>query len=145
MRPRVLGGVAILLLAAACGGSSYGSSAGGSGGGEATFAITSPQDGATVSSPFTIKVSSSEAIGAPESGKDHWHVYVDGNNEDYKVATASSLQMDGLSPGKHTIDASLQHADHSPVGVRDEITVTVKGGSSGTQGGGGDSGGGYHY
>ena len=141
MRARVLGGAAILLLAPACGGAS----AGGSGAGGATFAITSPQDGAKVSDPFTIKVSSSEALGAPESGKDHWHVYVDGHKEDYKVATASSVQMDGLSPGEHTIDASLQHADHSPVGVSDEITVTVEGGSSGTESGGGDSGGGYHY
>lgn len=132
----------VALLAAACGNGS--SSAGASGGGSPAISIVSPSDGAKVTSPFSLKVSSSEALGPTDSGKDHWHLYIDGNQQDYKVITSTSTEVQGLAAGRHTIAASLQHADHSPVGPVDKITVTVAGSGSGGGGGnGGGGGGGY--
>ena len=39
----------------------------------------------------------------------------------------ATAQVNGLSPGQHTIEASLRHADHSAVGPTATITVTVTG------------------
>ncbi len=136
MRPHrtfvfMIGVTALLVLAVtACG--SDDSSGSSSGGGGPTLKITSPSDAATVSVPFTLTFTSSEPIGPTDSGKDHVHLFVDGKINDYEVVTSTQTEVKNLSPGEHTIGVTLQHADHSPVGARAEITVTVTGGSGGT-------------
>jgi hypothetical protein len=97
-----------------------------------TFSITSPSNAAKVKVPFTVTISSSEPLGPTNSGKDHWHLYFDGKETQYKVITLTSTRVTSLSPGKHKIEASLQHADHSPVGPEDEISVTVVHGTDST-------------
>ena len=92
---------------------------------QATFSIASPSNGAKVKVPFTVTVSSSEPLGPTNSGKDHWHLYFDGKETQYNVITSTSTRVTSLAPGQHKIEASLQHADHSPVGPEDEISVTV--------------------
>jgi hypothetical protein len=128
--------IASVLIAAGCGLAS--GSSGGSGG-EPKFSITSPSDGDEVELPFTVRVSTSEELGPEESGKDHWHLYFDGKEAEFEVITSTSARIDNLSPGEHTIEAALQHADHSPVGPEDEISVTVAGraGGSASEGGAG--------
>jgi hypothetical protein len=153
------GAAAALLAAAACGSTassgssgssgSGGSSASGAGGSTPTLTITSPAAGATVSEPFMLKLSSDETLGPTSSGNDHVHLFFDGSSS-YKVMTSDQMRVKGLSPGKHTIVVTLQHADHSPVGPKAHVTVTVKGGSgsssNNTGGSGGGSGsGGYGY
>ena len=130
---------AIALATAACG---SGDSAGTSGGEEVT--ITSPADGANVTVPFTLEWDSMVPLGEPDTGKDHVHVYVDGESNDYTVVGGTEFQVKDLSPGKHTVEISLQHADHSPVGPKSEISVTVGGGGSESPSSE-DSGGGYGY
>jgi hypothetical protein len=98
------------------------------------FSIASPSNSAKVKVPFTVTVSSSEPLGPTNSGKDHWHLYFDGKEAEYEVITSTSARVDSLSSGKHTIEAALQHADHSPVGPEDEISVTVSGGAGGSGG-----------
>jgi hypothetical protein len=139
--------VAIAVVGVACGSNGYGGGNGGSGGSDvaaagSSFSVTAPSDGAKVKEPFTVKVSSSEKLGPTSSGNDHVHLYYDGSQSNYDVCTSDSCQVSGLSPGKHVIEASLRHADHSDAGPKDSITVYVGGGTGSSGGGGGSYGGG---
>jgi hypothetical protein len=125
-----------LLAAAGCGSDGSDSGGGGDGGGgDAAITITSPKDGDTVQVPFTITYETEAELGKPETGKDHVHVFTDGNENDYTVVGGNSFEITDLSPGEHTINVTLQHADHSPVGPAAEITVTVGGSAPGGGGG----------
>ena len=130
-----------MLIVAGCGAAS-GSSVSSK---QPTISITSPSNGVKV--PFTVTVSSSEPLGATNSGKDHWHLYFDGKETQYKVITSTSTRITSLSPGTHKMEASLQHADHSQVGPEEEISVTVvKGtGSTGNHSNNGEGSGSYGY
>lgn len=60
-----------------------------------------------------------------------------------------TFEVSGLSPGEHTIEASLRNADHTDAGPSDEITVIVgDGGGTGSDGendSNEDTGGGFDY
>ena len=129
--------VPLLGLLAACGGSS------GAGEGSPSLAITSPADGAHVGSTFSVSWDSSVKLGEPDTGRDHVHVFVDGHANDYTVVGGHDFTIKGLSPGKHTVDVTLQHADHSSAGADDAVSVVVGkgGGSTGSGSGSSDSGG----
>ena len=117
------------VLATAC---SNGTSSAG-GGGTPTLTISSPADGASVSEPFTLKLDASVPLGDPSTGEDHVHLCFDGASCDsggYQLVYSDSAQVQGLSTGKHTIEASLRNADHSAVGPTTTITVTVTGGAT---------------
>jgi hypothetical protein len=122
---------AVALLAAACGDGGGTSDAAGTGGGEMSLAIASPADGASVTEPFTLKVSSSVPLGEPDSGRHHVHIWFDGQEADYKINYTDSFQVEGLPAGEHVLTAALANADHSLAGPRSEITVTVGGGDDG--------------
>ena len=132
---------AALGLLAACGNSSGTAS----GSGSPTLAITSPANGAVVGRNVQVAWNSSAELGPPSSGNDHVHIFVDGHSNDYTVVGGNSFMVQNLSPGKHTIDITLQHADHSSAGADDKVDVTVKGTAGGastptqtpTSGGGG--------
>jgi hypothetical protein len=132
-----------LVMVAACG-SDPGSDV--TSGGGSALTITSPDDGANVDVPFTLEWDSAEELGPPESGKDHVHVFVDGQSNDYTVVGGNEFELKDLPPGEHTIDVTLQHADHSPVGPEASITVLVGGGGgSSDDSTEDDGGGGYGY
>jgi len=151
-------GAAALLAVAACGtsspsassgssGSTSGSSGSTAGSSAPTLTIVSPAAGASVTAPFMLKVNSDETLGAPSTGADHVHLFIDGATS-YTVMTADQMKLTGLKPGKHTIMVTLQHADHTAVGPKATVTVNVTGssGSSSNTGSGGSSGGGgYGY
>jgi hypothetical protein len=126
-------------------GAEDGDNGSGGGGGDApSVEITSPADGDTIGSTFDLELSSSEEIGEPDTGRLHFHVFVDGDEEDYEIAYEESVTVDrDLSEGEHTIEAALANPDHSLVddAPRDEITVTVgnSGASGAGAGGSGDS------
>jgi hypothetical protein len=134
--------IATIAFALAACGSGSDETAGGSSGGE-KVTITSPSDADTVDVPFTLKWDSTVPLGPPDSGKDHVHVYVDGQSNDYTVVGGTEFQVKGLSPGEHTVEISLQHADHSPVGPKSEISVTVGAGGGSESPSSGGGGGGY--
>ena len=138
----MLVGVALLaLLGAACGSEDEGApntDAGAAGGGDA-LSISAPEDGAEVSLPFTLEMDSADPLGAPETGDHHVHVFFDGDDSAYEVVTSDTFEITDLSPGDHTLTASLRNADHSPAGTDVTIEVTVAGGSDGS--GSKDSGG----
>jgi hypothetical protein len=129
---RLVAVVAFALLAAACGDAA---SAGGDG--SATLDITTPADGAEVGSPFTLEVASSLALGDPSTGNHHVHLCFDGEDcaTEYALVYGSTFEVDNLTPGEHTIEASLRNADHSDAGVTDTVTVTVGSGTADDAGG----------
>jgi hypothetical protein len=132
---------AIAVMGMACGSDNKGgvASAGGS-----SFSVTAPSNGAKVTEPFTVQVSTSAKLGPTSSGNDHYHLYFDGSQKNYAVCTSATCQVTGLSPGKHVIEASLRNADHSDAGPKDTITVVVgNSDATGGNGGGGNGGGGY--
>jgi hypothetical protein len=119
-----VGGVAAALVAlAGCGNDS----GGGSSGGSPTLSITSPSDGADVGPSFEVRWDTSVELGPTNTGRDHAHVFVDGKSDDYTVVGGNEFKLTGLSPGKHEVDVTLQHADHSPAGAEDKIEVNVAG------------------
>ena len=147
--PSMIGTAFLAAALAGCGGSSdassdgQGSSGQGSGAqqGKAPLTITEPKNGATVTLPFTVKYTTSQALGPTDSGKDHVHVFLDGKSNEYTVVTANTYEIKNAPAGKHTVDVTLQHADHSPVGPKAQVSVNVSGGGTGGDTGGG--GGGY--
>jgi len=126
--------IALALVATAC--SSAGASTSGM-----TLKIASPVDGATVSEPFKVTFDSSVALGQPTTGDHHVHLCFDGGSCDELsqslIAYGNSVMVSDLSPGMHTIEASLRNADHSDAGVSATISVDVTGGgTAGSQAGG---------
>lgn len=123
---------ALALVATAC--SSAGASTSGM-----TLKIASPADGATVSEPFKVTFDSSVPLGQPTTGDDHVHLCFDGGSCDELsqsvIAYGNSVMVNDLSPGMHTIEASLRNADHSDAGVSTTISVDVSGGAAGSQAG----------
>jgi hypothetical protein len=116
----------IALLAAACGGDDDTASAGGDS--SPTVAIASPSDGAAVGRSFEVRLDVNFAIGDPDTGRDHVHLYYDGNRTEgeYGIAYAETFTVEGLSPGEHEIEAVVAHADHSTTDAHSQpITVTV--------------------
>ena len=147
---RAMAGGAVAVLAAAvltaCGDSSTTSGDSGSGSGSPTLSITSPTEGETVGSSVTVKWDSNVALGEPDTGEHHVHIFVDGNSNDYTVVGGDSFDVTGLSNGKHTIDVTLQNADHSPAGAEDQVDVMVSGsGGSSPSDDSSSSGGGINY
>jgi hypothetical protein len=122
---------AFALLAVACG--SDDNDAGGSG--APTVDIVSPADGAQVSRSFEVQLAINFPIGDPGTGREHVHLYYDGNTSEgeYGIAYDRTFTVTGLSPGEHTIQAVVAHADHSTTDSRSrEIHVQVSDGDSGT-------------
>jgi hypothetical protein len=134
----------LAMLVAGCGGSGDTAATSSAGDSDKGITITEPKDGASVNVPFTVEFDAGD-IGPTESGKDHVHIFTDGDESDYTVVGENHFEIKGLAKGKHTINITKQHADHSPAGAEAEITVNVTGGD--TSGGTGDSGGdsGYDY
>ena len=130
---------ALALVAAAC--SNAGASTGGGG---MTLKIASPADGASVSEPFKVTFDASVPLGQPTTGDHHVHLCFDGGSCDELsqsvIAYGNSVMVSDLSPGMHTIEASLRNADHSDTGVSTTISVDVSGGAAGSQGGGSSTG-----
>lgn len=90
--------------------------------------ITSPSNGEDVGSDVVVSWDASTELGEPDTGRNHVHVFVDGEENDYTVVGGNEFEVEGLSPGEHTINVTLQHADHSDAGAEDEVEVNVTAG-----------------
>lgn len=145
-KPGMIAAVAAAaVLLAGCSGSGDAATTTGSGDSKADgITISAPKDGASVSVPFTLEFDAGD-IGPTETGKDHVHIFTDGDESDYTVVGENKFQIKGLSEGKHTINITKQHADHSPTGSEAEITVNVTGGDTSSDSGSSDGDSGYDY
>jgi hypothetical protein len=124
------------LVGAACGSSDEGGSSNteAGAGDSAALEIAAPEDGAELSVPFTLQLTAADDLGPPESGNHHVHVFYDGDDSEYEVVASDSFQVTDLSPGEHTLTASLRNADHSPAGTDVTIDLTIAGGSGDSDG-----------
>jgi hypothetical protein len=119
----VLGAVAVTGAFTFAGGSE------GSGHEDATIAIASPADGATVEAgPLPIEVELEGAELASESSSEaagHIHVYVDGDVID--MPSTLDVEID-LQPGEHEVEVEFVDSDHSALDppVTDSVTVTAE-------------------
>jgi hypothetical protein len=119
----------LALLIAACGGGA------GTGGDEAddslSLSFSSPADGVEVSDSFTVEFDSNVPLGDPSTGNHHVHLCIDsedcGTESEYSLVYGNTFEVTGLTPGEHTLGASLRNADHSDAGPGDRIAVTVAG------------------
>jgi hypothetical protein len=109
-----------------------------------TVEITAPLNGATVSSPVSIKLKSTGVRIAPASdekaGSTHHHLFVDheltwlndtipqGSTGIYHLARGQKEFVLDLKPGTHRVIALLARWDHVPLNplVADTVTFTVK-------------------
>jgi hypothetical protein len=126
--------LALAFVVGACDAYAQGAGGDSSGGGDLTLILAAPADGAEVSIPFDVTVESNVAIGPPESGSRHVHLYFDGATAsgDYDIVYSNTVQVTReLTPGEHTIVASLRNADHSAAGPSQTITVVVGGSGAG--------------
>lgn len=116
-----------------------------SSGGGPTLAITSPADGASVSSPVKLVLSvQGVKIGPPETGNMHFHMHIDGS-KDYTIVTSTTGEVP-VPTGQHTIEVVLAEPNHTETDTTASVSVDVTaGGGSGGGGGGryGGGGGGY--
>jgi hypothetical protein len=125
-------GLALAFVLGAC--DVYALPAGGGSGGEnsgdLTLSVTEPADGAEVSIPFEVTLESDVALGPPESGNRHVHLFFDTDTDsaDYDIVYGNTAQVTReLAPGEHTIIASLRNPDHGDAGPSQTISVIVTG------------------
>ena len=106
--------------------------AGGSGGDahhDASIAIASPEDGATVDAgalPVEIELTGAELAGESDSeDAGHVHVYVDGEVVD--MPGTLDVEID-LEPGEHELGVEFVDADHAALDppVTDSVTITAE-------------------
>jgi uncharacterized protein DUF4399 len=110
-----------------------------------TVEITFPKNGATVSSPVTIKLVATGVRIAPATderkGSSHHHLFVDHEltwlNDTIPQGSPGIIHLargqtefvlDSLKPGPHRVIALLANWDHLPLNplVADTVTFTVK-------------------
>ncbi len=91
---------------------------------ETLLRIQEPEDGAQVTVPFRVRVSSSVPIGEDHSIQ----VFIDGV-EGPRVSD-ETFEITNLEPGDHAIAVSLINEQGEPVGGEDQVAVTVTGGGS---------------
>ncbi len=88
---------------------------------ETLLRIEEPKDGAEVSVPFRVRVSSSVPLGDQHSVR----VFIDG--VEAQTVQNESFELSELEPGDHAIAVSLFDEQGNPVGGEDEVDVTVSG------------------
>jgi VCBS repeat-containing protein len=110
--------------------------------GSATLSITSPADGASVTSPVKLVLAvNGVEIGPPSTGKMHVHIHIDGSGK-YQVLTSTTAEI-VLSAGQHTIEVVLAQPNHTETATKASVAVTVTGGAAASPSS--SSGGGYGY
>lgn len=122
MRLKIAIGVAMLATLAACTGT-HGATGGDSG--KLSVIVVEPASGATVSTPFTVKVDSSVPLGPSESGQHHVHIWFDDNESDYLIVESNTTQITDAPSGQHTMHVSLRNANHSPAGAEATTPITI--------------------
>jgi len=90
---------------------------------EGKVTISSPADGATVSSTTATQLSY-EAIPGPDG--DHLHLNIDGKRVDVIRQLKGTTEFGPLPPGKHQVCLAVNTSSHVPTGVEGCINVTAK-------------------
>jgi hypothetical protein len=126
--PVLLGAVVLILAGCASNDSSGGAASGGGGNASAaSVAFATPAANAKVTSPVKVSFTVQGAeIGQPETGKLHFHVYVD-RSSDYAILYATSGQVQ-VPAGQHTLKVVLAQPNHTETSTTATQQVEVTGG-----------------
>jgi hypothetical protein len=92
-----------------------------------TIHVKSPTEGAVVPPTFEVRLRTNTAIGEPDTGRHHIHLYWDGKRDEgeYDIVYKKHFKKKGLEPGAHTLDAVIANADHSTTDAHEIVHVTV--------------------
>ncbi len=96
-----------------------------------TLSITSPSEGqaiqdSTINVELSTDIKLVPAGGEPREGEGHFHVYIDGTNE--QRGAKNNFTFENVPRGVHTIRAELHKNDHSPYeGAVNTVMVNVGG------------------
>jgi len=88
---------------------------------DGSITISSPADGATVSSKSKVSISYAAVLGPTG---DHLHLYVDNKRVDVLREIKGSTEIDALSAGKHHVCLTVNTSSHAPTGVETCVDVT---------------------
>jgi hypothetical protein len=90
--------------------------------------VVQPRDHAPVAPNFTVRIRTNVAIGEPDTGRHHIHLYWDGERDEgrYDIVYAKTFRKKGLAPGRHRLDAVIANADHSTTDAHQTLIVTVE-------------------
>jgi hypothetical protein len=93
-----------------------------------TIHVTSPRNKAVVPRTFTVRIATNVAIGPPDTGRHHIHLYWDGERAEgkYDIVYTKTFRKKGLAPGVHHLDAVIANADHSTTSAHQKLEVTVR-------------------
>jgi hypothetical protein len=147
--PVLLGAIALIVAGCASGDNgttSGGAQSGGGSSGNASVAFSTPAAGAKVSSPVKVAFTVQGAqIGQPETGKMHFHVYVDKSSE-YTIIYSMTGKVD-VPAGQHTLKVVLAQPNHTETSTTatEQVDVTGGGGGAGAPTTTAAGGGGYGY
>ncbi len=109
-------------------------------GGTPMIEVLEPLNGASVTSPFVVRVSTENvalaAAGRTLDGEGHWHVMVDGeclapgevipkDDNHLHVGSGDDQAEFDLAPGRHDLCVQLGDGFHVAVAVTDRVTVEV--------------------
>ena len=90
---------------------------------DASVTISSPADGAKISSAASVPVTY-EVMPGPKG--DHTHIYVDGNQKAVLMKLKDTHTLDALTKGKHDICIKIVNKGHAPIGVEKCVAVTAE-------------------
>jgi len=85
--------------------------------------ISSPMDGAMVSAGEKIKLSYDATL---DQNGDHLHLNVDGKRIDVLRQLMDTVEVAGLSPGKHQLCLMMNTKGHVPTGTETCVNVEAK-------------------
>lgn len=106
--------------------------------------VVAPSDGEEVEPPFDIEFDvSGVAVGPPDTGERHVHVYVGGDYETHY--TTEPFTVTDAAEGEQTFRVVLARANHTELDPADEVTVTVAGGAAAGPEDGDEDDDGYGY
>ncbi|CAH1190229.1 conserved exported hypothetical protein [Candidatus Nitrotoga sp. BS] len=89
---------------------------------DASVTISSPTDGAKISSKSKIKVSYEVT---PGQNGDHVHLYIDEKEAVVLRKLKGTHTVESLDPGKHAICIKIVNKGHTPIGVQACTNVDV--------------------
>jgi hypothetical protein len=88
---------------------------------DGSITISSPANGAMVSSKTKVPVAYSAMLGPTG---DHLHLYVDGKRVDVLREAKGSADLDALPAGKHHVCLTVNTSSHAPTGVETCVDLT---------------------
>lgn len=90
---------------------------------DGSITISSPENGAMVSSKNKVPLSYSAMLGPTGN---HWHLNVDGKRVDILRQAKGTAELDPLPVGKHHVCLTENTASHAPTGVETCVDITAQ-------------------